>query len=82
MAKQGAVRPVGRPPKAITDAKRNIAEKVLSSIDEIAEWTKLAKQDEDLKLKFEVMRYLTDRRDGRAAQAIEHKGEIKLILDL
>ena len=74
----------GRKPKPLTEKQRQIVERVLSRIDEEAEWSKLAQQDEDLRLKFDVLRYLTDRRDGKAAQRvnIEAQPTVQLIIDL
>lgn len=73
MAKAGRGKAkMGRPPKAITDAKRNIAEAALAAIDEVAEWRAILTQKKDPRLKFEALKYLTDRRDGKAKQAIEH----------
>lgn len=51
--------------KAVTAAA------ILCAIDEMGEWLGLVK---DPKTKFAAMCYLTDRRDGKAKQALEHSG--------
>lgn len=68
----------GRKKGARTDVKaRSIAERVLSKINEEETWywvIKTAKMRYDTKTVADVMKYLTDRRDGKPRQAIEATG--------
>jgi|SRR5581483_1360357 len=45
---------------------------VLASIDELKYWTELLK---DPKTRLQAMMYLTDQRDGKARQKLEHTGK-------
>jgi hypothetical protein len=71
MDNQGGKRPgAGRPKGAIARVRGNVAERVLESVDEDAIWKDIL-DNGDLKLKFDAMKYLTDRRDGKAIQVTE-----------
>jgi hypothetical protein len=59
----------GRPNKATAALRRNIASDALSAIDETKEWKSIL-TGKDLRLKLDALKYLTDRRDGKAAQSI------------
>jgi hypothetical protein len=74
--------------------KKATAEEILAKVDETAVWADLlnamtvipmkdapALNVPDRRLRFDVMKYLTDRRDGKAPQSVDmnHKGGITLI---
>jgi predicted DNA-binding ribbon-helix-helix protein len=72
MAGKGGARPgSGRKPKRISTIAKNLpratAAMILSEINESGEWLRLLRSS-DLKLRFDVLRYLTDRRDGKPSQ--------------
>jgi hypothetical protein len=48
---------------------RGIATRVLQAIDEVKWWLDLLNCD-DKRLRFDVQKYLTDRRDGKPAQGV------------
>jgi hypothetical protein len=79
MAGKGGVRPgAGRKPnriKPIADKiTRTSAELILSAINERGVWLELVK-DDDARIRLDAMKYLTDRRDGKPKQSLEHTGE-------
>ena len=63
----------GRPIKAITLAKKASAAEILGSVDEIGIWREIL-TSQDVRVKLDAIKYLTDRRDGKAKQAFEHSG--------
>jgi hypothetical protein len=46
-----------------------MAAEILSAVDEIAVWRELIERA-DYRTRLDAMRYLTDRRDGKAPQAV------------
>lgn len=74
MNKRGGSRPgAGRKPKAKVLVKKVLAEDILASVDEKALWKSLLR-DQDSRIKLDALRYLTDRRDGKAAQSMSLSG--------
>jgi hypothetical protein len=76
---KGGARPgAGRKPRNLKTLAKKLpkesAEVILAEIKANQKWVKLADAP-DLRLQFEVLRYLTDRAFGKAKQAIEHTGE-------
>lgn len=69
----GARAGAGRKPKPITIVRKATAEQVLAGIDETQAWTGIL-ESKDMRVRLDALKYLTDRRDGKAAQAIEHSG--------
>jgi len=67
---------------AITDSKTSpavpvrkaTAEQVLSEVDEIELWEQLL-TGTDKRIAFNALKYLTDRRDGKAAQAVSFESK-------
>ncbi len=61
--------------------KKFAAEQVLAGVDEMELWTGLLEAP-DPRLRFDTLRYLTDRRDGKAPQALDlnHKQETRVIV--
>lgn len=59
----------GRPTGAVEKAKQSIAVRVFKKVNEVAVWAKLLASDDE-KIVLDTMRYLTDRRDGKAAQPL------------
>jgi hypothetical protein len=81
---KGGARPgSGRKPKAIVTLRKATAEKVLASVDEVALW-KVLLNHEEARVSLDALKYLTDRRDGKAAQSIDVNGEMRLtvVVDL
>lgn len=80
MAKGGKREGAGRPPKArLPFASKAKAESVLGKLGTTYEGKRLPTEDQlwlgliacpDLRLRFDVMKYLTDRRDGKPVQPI------------
>ncbi len=64
-ARQGA----GRPLKPTIFVRKAQAEEILGSVDEIDLWKGLLRS-ENLRIRLESLKYLTDRRDGKAPQAV------------
>ena len=70
MSTRGGARPgAGRKPKATVILRRTMAAEILSAVDEIAVWQGLI-QCGDYRVRLDAMKYLTDRRDGKAPQAV------------
>jgi hypothetical protein len=68
---------MGRPPKAVTARKGLQAAEILENVDEVKIWRELLESD-DLRVKADAIKYLTDRRDGKAKQTIEMSEADKL----
>jgi hypothetical protein len=70
----GGARPnSGRKRKPVKILKKATAEQVLDQIDELQGWKwawQTAKAKEDIRTAVEILSYLTNRRDGKPAQAI------------
>jgi hypothetical protein len=75
MAQGGRRVGAGRPIGAIAKVKKTIATKVLKKAEEQKIWAELLASD-DHRIVLDAMKYLTDRRDGKASQPIEHSGTI------
>lgn len=75
MAKGGKRKGAGRPKGAITNVKSRVtAEQILGGIDEQEAWKwalSTARQKKDVKTYADILKYLTDRRDGKPKQAID-----------
>lgn len=69
MASGGRRPGAGRKLKALVQVHKVRAVEILASIDEKAVWRSLARS-KDERIRLEAMKYLTDRRDGRAYQSI------------
>ena len=70
----------GRKPKAIKALQKASAELILTEHDEFKLWNAVF-QDGDPRLVLDALKYLTDRRDGKAAQAVDMNmsGEVRVI---
>jgi hypothetical protein len=55
----------------LPEANKAIATQVLSKIEEDKCWQELLQAKDD-RLRFDVIKYLTDKRDGKAVQSINH----------
>ncbi len=67
---RGGARPgAGRKPKATVILRRTMAAQILCAVDEIEVW-KLLIEQADYRTRLDAMKYLTDRRDGKAPQAV------------
>lgn len=76
--KRGGKRPgAGRKPEILKvlhpDIKPATAASILAQHDESAIWTRFLRS-RDERIALDAAKYLTDRRDGKAKQAIEHSG--------
>lgn len=69
----GARRNAGRKPRAKVIAKKILAEDVLKQVDEIGLWCGLL-HSKDQRIQLDSLRYLTDRRDGKAPESISLSG--------
>lgn len=71
----GGKRPnAGRKAKAKADlptVNKTVAAEILAKADEVEAWLELLNAP-DLRLRFDVRKYLTDKRDGKAVQTINH----------
>ncbi len=66
----GGARPgAGRKPKPTVVLRRTMAAEILSAVDEIAVW-KEPIESFDHRVRLDALKYLTDRRDGKAPQAV------------
>lgn len=75
---RGGARPgAGRKPKAVKAVKKIVAEQLLGSVDEQGLWRELLEAD-DLRVRLDALKYLTDRRDGKPAQTVEATGGFKV----
>jgi hypothetical protein len=74
MAKGGKRPGAGRKPKVVTDADRAFYGGILDKKREQEIWGKLL-NSEDEAIVIKAIIYLTDKRDGKPAQAIEMTGE-------
>lgn len=52
---------------------KKTAEEILAQVDETSVWNQLI-QSEDERIKLDALKYLTDRRDGKAPQALYLSG--------
>lgn len=79
MAKGGRRKGAGRPKGSVACVKSKVtAAEILEHIGEADAWkwaAKTAKEKQDVKTYVDILKYLTDRRDGRPKQAIEGTGE-------
>jgi len=65
---RGGARPgAGRKPKAMVVLRRALADQILGSTDEFELWRELLSCD-DYRIRLDTLKYLTDRRDGKAPQ--------------
>ena len=78
MPRGGVRQNSGRPKGAVAKVKSRItAAEILESIDEEKAWKwalDTAKQKKDAKTYVDILKYLTDRRDGKPKQAVEATG--------
>ena len=65
MPSGGARLNAGRRPKSLVVVRKVLAEQILGNVDELSLWRGLL-SSEDEKIKLEALKYLTDRRDGKA----------------
>lgn len=71
---RGGVRPgAGRKPKPLVPLRKAMAEEILSSVDEVGLWAQLLNSD-DPRIRLDCLKYLTDRRDGKAPQTVPSEG--------
>jgi len=70
----GRIPGAGRKPGCKTLVKRAEAADILGSIDEMALWQKLLKSKSE-KIVLDAIKYLTDRRDGKAVEAVKLSGD-------
>jgi hypothetical protein len=70
MTIRGGARPgAGRKPKQTVILRRTMAAEILSAVDEVQVWRELIERA-DYRTRLDAMKYLTDRRDGKAPQAV------------
>jgi hypothetical protein len=88
MAGNGGKRPgAGRKPKKISTIVKKLpkdtAAMILSEINENRAWLDLLQSD-DLRIRLESLKYLTDRRDGKARQGMDltHDGTLRVVVDV
>jgi hypothetical protein len=67
-------RPRVLPELPAIEANKSIATRVLAQIDEEQKWKDLL-EAQDVRVRFEVLRYLTDKRDGKPMQRSEIAGK-------
>jgi hypothetical protein len=66
----GEERPgAGRKAKRAVVLRRTLAAEILNSVDEVEVWRGLIERA-DYRTRLDAMKYLTDRRDGKAPQAV------------
>src|SRR6202035_1519623 len=65
----GARLNAGRKPKAPVLVRQILAAEILGSVDEVLLWQGLLGSENE-KIKLEALKYLTDRRDGKAPQSM------------
>lgn len=79
MAQRGGARPgSGRKPRIVKAIEKGVAYAILSPEFEKKKWTRLL-DSEDERVVLESLKYLTDRRDGKAPQSVKVDGEIEVI---
>jgi hypothetical protein len=88
MGARGGARPgAGRKSSAVKAFAKGSAAEILAGINEKIQWKKFLKH-KDPKIGLDALKYLTDQRDGRAAQAVLVSGNpdvdtpIGVIVDL
>lgn len=84
MAKGGARAGAGRKPKPKIDlpaVDKTMAGAILAKSDEEKAWIELLGAS-DWRLRFDVRKYLTDKRDGKAVQTINHLHDKPIELDI
>lgn len=69
MPSGGARLGAGRPPKPQVLVRKALATDILAAVDEVALWQGLL-WSENEKIRLEALKYLTDRRDGKAPQSV------------
>lgn len=74
MPSGGKRRGAGRPAKPVKIVRKVLAEGILAAIDEKAIWVTLLKS-KDERIRLDTLKYLTDRRDGRAPQGVNFTEE-------
>lgn len=71
---RGGARPgAGRKPKPLVPLRKAMAGEILSTVDEVGLWGQLLSCD-DPRIRLDSLRYLTDRRDGKAPQTVPSEG--------
>jgi hypothetical protein len=75
--RQGA----GRKPGAAQLIRKATAEAILRKHDQHKAWARFL-NSKDEKIALDAWKYMTDRRDGKAVQAIEHMGSVTVVVDL
>ena len=66
----GGARPgAGRKSKPMITIRKVMAEEILSAVDEVELWRQLV-ASEDLRIRLDSLKYLTDRRGGKASQYV------------
>ena len=80
MPSGGARAGAGRKSKPLTAVRKVMAEEILGAVDEVELWKQLVASD-DLRIRLDSLKYLTDRRDGKAPQAVDmnHSGSLEVI---
>ena len=63
----------GRPAKAVRIVRKIMSEEILASVDERALWGRLLSSEDD-RIRLDTLKYLTDRRDGKAPQSVAVTG--------
>lgn len=74
MSNRGGKRPgAGRPPMAVTEAKRSFYNSLLTTQEKSERWrTFLFSEDE--RVAMNALIYVTDREEGKPAQSLKHSG--------
>ena len=67
MPSGGARLGAGRKSKPMITVRKIMAEEIPSAVDEVELWKQLVASD-DLRIRLDSLKYLTDRRDGKASQ--------------
>jgi hypothetical protein len=88
MAGNGGKRPgAGRKPSTIKGVvaklPKDTAALILAKINENQSWIELLESD-DLRIRLDALKYLTDRRDGKARQGMDltHDGTLRVVVDV
>jgi len=76
MNRGGARLGAGRKPKPMLVLRKALAEQILGSVDEFELWRELLCCD-DYRVRLDTLKYLTDRRDGKAPQTAV-AGQLKI----
>jgi hypothetical protein len=69
----------GRKPKPMLVVRKARAEEILAGVNEIGLWSGLLLSD-DPRIRLDTLKYLTDRRDGKAPQAVNQQSDRVIVI--